>query len=252
MADKKDSFTKRAREALAGGSSSDEEGDDVPEPAPQPTIGGAGQGGASQDPPPQMPSLDRFLSDAQNKISEVIDAAERVAKDTHSDAQSQAEAYLQSRKKDADTLVANRRAELNEITSSMADRIEDLRSEVDKISKEIAQSIERVKELAHSTDDPATAPEPRLSPAPDLQPVADTPTEAPAEVEAVADDAGDAGASDGGAGDSGTQNREHVVLRATQLAVAGTERGEIEATLVKEFGIDDAGSIVDEIVGPAS
>jgi archaellum component FlaC len=251
MADsKRDSFTKRAREALAGGPTSEQEGDDeVPEPATQPSAGGA-----SQDPNPKMPSLDRFLSDAQNKISEVIDAAERVAKDTHNDAQNQAEAYLEGRKKDADTLVANRRAELNEITSGMAQRIEDLRSEVDKISNEIAQSIERVKDLAHSTADPATAPEPRLSPTPDLQPVADEPEEAPAEAgaEAVSDDAGDADESDGGAGDSGTQNREHVVLRATQLAVAGTARGEIEATLVKEFGIDDAGSIVDEIVGPAS
>ncbi len=193
----------------------------------------------------RMPSLDRFLSDAQSKISEVIDAAEKVAKDTHTDAQEQATTYLQGRKKDADTLVANRRAELNEITAGLAKRVEDLRTEVEKISMEVGQSIERIKELAQSTDDPATTPEPTLSAAPDPEPIAAPEAPSP-------DGAEEAVESESGSGDdAASQKREHVVLRATQLAVAGTERGEIEATLVKEFGVDDASSIVDEIVGPA-
>jgi cell division septum initiation protein DivIVA len=241
MADsKRDSFTKRARDAFSGGGSED---DEEVETAPAPTD--AGTGAPSPDPTPKMPSLDRFLSDAQNKISEVIDAAEKVAKDTHSDARDQAAAYLQGRKKDADTLVANRREQLNEITAGLAKRVEDLRTEVDKLSREVGDSIERIKELSQSTDDPATTPAPTLSVAPEPADAEEAPGAAEPEVPAEAESAGDGD-------DAGSQNREHVVLRATQLAVAGTERGEIEATLVKEFGISDASSIVDEIVGPAA
>ncbi len=247
MADsKRDSFTKRAREALAGGSSGPQE-DDMPETpdtenfAARPT-----------ELPPQMPSLDRFLADAQNKISEVIDAAERVAKDTHSDAQDQASAYLEDRKRDADNLVANRRSELNEITAGLARRVEDLRSEVDKISQEVGESIERIKALASSTPEPMppVVPEPTPAP-PELRPVADAEDELELEEEGeVAAEAEEIEIEESPA--ASTQNREHVVLRATQLAVAGTDRGEIEETLVREFGIDDAGAIVDEIVGPAA
>ena len=201
-----------------------------------------------------MPSLDRFLADAQNKISEVIDAAERVAQDTHADAQDQASAYLEDRKRDADNLVANRRTELNEITAGLARRVADLRSEVDKISQEVGESIERIKSLASSTPEPMPPVVPEPAPAPaELRPVADAEDEdevavvedeVPEEAE-VAEELEETAAA-------GTQNREHVVLRATQLAVAGTDRGEIEETLVREFGIDDAGAIVDEIVGPAA
>lgn len=245
MADsKRDSFTKRAREALAGGSGGSQEDDTMETPTPEDFAG------RSAEPPPQMPSLDRFLSDAQNKISEVIDAAERVAKDTHADAQDQASSYLEERKRDADALVTNRRAELNEITAGLAQRVGDLRAEVDKISQEVGESIERIKALASG------APEPM----PPVAPPADPP---PAELRSVEDEVeveeepafADEPEVTEEAEDSvpaSTQNREHVVLRATQLAVAGTDRGEIEETLVKEFGIDDAGAIVDEIVGPAA
>jgi hypothetical protein len=246
MADsKRDSFTKRAREALSGGSSAEQEEDLTDMPNPD------SSGAPSSDPSPQMPSLDRFLSDAQSKISEVIDAAERVAKDTHSDARDQASSYLEGRRRDADNLVASRRAELNEITAGIAKRVGDLRAEVDKISMEVGEAIERINVLASSTDEPP----PSVAP-PELRPVDEVVEEEPAvaeyeeEATEVVEEAPVAEAVE--EADGGTQNREHVVLRATQLAVAGTERGEIEETLVREFGIDDAGAIVDEIVGPAA
>ena len=41
---------------------------------------------------------------------------------------------------------------------------------------------------------------------------------------------------------------EQAVLRATQMAVAGTERTEIERMLRVEFGIDDPAAVVDEML----
>lgn len=42
---------------------------------------------------------------------------------------------------------------------------------------------------------------------------------------------------------------EEVVLRATQMAVAGSSRSEIESTLRDEFGIDEPAPVVNEILG---
>ena len=50
-------------------------------------------------------------------------------------------------------------------------------------------------------------------------------------------------------GDSSADPNEQALLRATQLAVSGIGREEIEATLTDEYGVADAAAIVDEILG---
>ena len=45
---------------------------------------------------------------------------------------------------------------------------------------------------------------------------------------------------------------EEAILRATQLAVSGASRGEIESTLRSEFGLSDPSTVVGEILGEAS
>jgi hypothetical protein len=281
--DAKTSFTQRAREALSGAAQASDEGGEAggeagpyssgsPEPAAPSGFGS----GPSEPASPRIPSLDRFITDAQSKISEVIDAAERVAKDTHADAKDQANTYLEDRKRDADALVVQRREELNSITAAVAKRVGQLRQEVDSISAEIGSSIERIKALASSTggspaeamtsrpmessdysadfSDLSTEPsDAQGSAEPALHPVADEESSSrEADAPSGEADAPSGEADDGDTGGPGVPNRENVVLRATQLAVAGTERGEIEATLTQEFGIEDASAIVDEIVGPAS
>ncbi len=44
-------------------------------------------------------------------------------------------------------------------------------------------------------------------------------------------------------------NREDALVRATQMAVAGHDRSEIESALASEFGIAEPGGIVDDILG---
>lgn len=270
--DAKTSFTQRAREALSGAAQASDEGGEAgpySSGAPEPSAPSGFGSGPSEPASPRIPSLDRFITDAQSKISEVIDAAERVAKDTHADAKDQANTYLEDRKRDADALVVQRREELNSITAAVAKRVGQLRQEVDSISAEIGSSIERIKALASSTGgSPAEAMTSRsMEPSDhsaDFSDLATESSDAQGPVEpafhAVADEEGSSSeadappseADDGDTGSASVPNRENVVLRATQLAVAGTERGEIEATLTQEFGIEDASAIVDEIVGPAS
>ena len=44
---------------------------------------------------------------------------------------------------------------------------------------------------------------------------------------------------------------DEAMLRATQMAVAGSSRDEIGRTLEAEFGIDDPEPILGQILGPA-
>ncbi|MDP9483791.1 MAG: hypothetical protein M3P84_11290, partial [Chloroflexota bacterium] len=58
------------------------------------------------------------------------------------------------------------------------------------------------------------------------------------------------GAGQPPAASSGFDGRsEAALLRATQLAVAGSGRGEIEARLLSEFDLADPGAVIDEILG---
>jgi len=45
---------------------------------------------------------------------------------------------------------------------------------------------------------------------------------------------------------------ESAKLLATQMAVAGSSRSEIESRLQSEYGISDAGQMLDSILGPDS
>jgi hypothetical protein len=50
--------------------------------------------------------------------------------------------------------------------------------------------------------------------------------------------------------DSDSVVSEDAVLRATQMAVAGNSREEIETVLRTEFGVSDPASVTNEILGP--
>lgn len=45
---------------------------------------------------------------------------------------------------------------------------------------------------------------------------------------------------------------EEALIKATQLAVAGTERDQIAAVLREEFGLGDPGPVLDRIMGPSA
>lgn len=49
-----------------------------------------------------------------------------------------------------------------------------------------------------------------------------------------------------------TDSHEDALLRATQLAVSGSSRSEIESALRNEFELDDVDSVLDGILGPES
>jgi hypothetical protein len=50
---------------------------------------------------------------------------------------------------------------------------------------------------------------------------------------------------------SGDRRIEGIRLLATQMAVAGSSRDEIEARLQGEFGVTDAESVLHHVLGPS-
>jgi hypothetical protein len=225
---------RRARDALSGASQNPNR---EPEAAPS---------GAT---PARISPLGRSLTDATNKISEIVDAAERVAHEIQADAENEARNYLEDRRQDADALVVERSAELSELTQSLTKKVEKLRNEVESMVKDLDQTVERMRGLSGPQPGSGDAePGPRTASSDSVQPASGSePIPRPVAYQGTARH--DAAAAEA---DSDAQKREHAMLRATQLAVAGTSRGEIEDTLEREFGIADAGSVVDEILGPAA
>jgi hypothetical protein len=132
---------------------------------------------------------------------------------------------------------AARLAEIVEAAEQAASKaIDDAEQEGQRLLEEARDRAdlmvaERLRELADELDPPAAGGEPRAR---HLEPV-----ESPEELDEPEEPGpkrrpGSAGAR----------------LLATQMAVSGADRGEIEARLRSGFEIDDTGEILDAILGP--
>jgi hypothetical protein len=120
------------------------------------------------------------------------------------------------------------------LTESLGFRMESLKREAQALVDVLDEARRSLSELAEAggaapkvaaVQEAKPAPEPPPSPAPRPHPVPDARPATP-------------------------PNRipEQAVLRATQMAVAGTERAEIEQMLREEFGVTDAAGAVDQML----
>jgi hypothetical protein len=151
---------------------------------------------SSEQPPPapRKPS-----TTADERLSVIVDAAERAALTVIDDAEKEARRYLEEAQARADMIVAERLREI-------ADEFEHGRAEV--------------------------RPEPRLRPVEEADP--SPAEEEEAELREPAPNGGSAAAR----------------LLATQMAVSGAGREEIEQRLRSGFQIEDTSEILDAILGP--
>ena len=165
--------------------------------------------------------LRRSVSEATARIQEIIDAAERVAEEIRAEAEAEADRYLAERRRDADRLVEERARSLEELSGLLTERARYVQEQVGALAGALERTVASLR--------PGASP-----PSPEPRPPA-------GEVESAEPLHTRAG---GGA--------EEPLLRATQMAVEGTERAEIERTLRREFGVDEPNAIVDRILGPSS
>ena len=156
--------------------------------------------------------LRRSVSAAAQRIGEILLEAERAADEIRRDAIAAGELYLARRRRETDLFVEDQLGRLQ----AALDAFRDTRS--------VAEREDRL-------GTPSAGPAPVHDQPPDTVALSGDPnTPAAAEAAPLAD------------------RHDEALIRATQLAVQGTERGEIVATLRREFARADPEAIVAEIL----
>ncbi len=180
--------------------------------------------------PRDLSSEQRALrADTAERLEAIVKAAERAAESVLDDAEAEAQRYLAQAKAEADRMTAGRVAELSELVDSLLAQANSLREEAERLQVALEEAKAQVVQGGQEQGEPevpATPPEP-----PRLRAVAGR-EETPGEAEERRTDA--AGAR----------------LLATQMAVSGSSREEIEVRLRNRFQIEDTDAILDAILGP--
>jgi hypothetical protein len=199
--------------------------DAIGEPRPEPE--------PAEEPGLAREGLRRALLEVGERVDEIIAGAERTAEDVRRRAQIDAERYLSEARRRAEALEAERNKRLQ-------GTLEALRSGISRIEDETARTVRSVEETIRGSeeltgpppvDEPLGAPQPPIAPAPAPVAYPGRPSRDPSE------------------GAEAAEPRVSMLIRATQLAVQGHDRREIEQTLEREFGAADAALVVDQVLG---
>lgn len=169
------------------------------------------------------------------RLAAIVEAAERAAVTVIDDAEAQARRRLEQAEAEADRLVAERLASLTDLTDSLIAQAAAIRDQSKQLLASLVEAKRRIAAEGGvgiaAVETPAEAARgPYLSA---VEPV-EEPAAAPTELR-----------PDGGEGSAAGAR-----LLATQMAVSGSSREEIEARLRNGFEIEDTASILDAILGP--
>jgi len=180
---------------------------------------------------------DSLAAGTAERLAAIVEAAERAAVTVIDDAEKQARRRLEEAEAEAERLVAERLASLADLTETLLARAEAVRSQSEQLVAALEESQRRL-----AGDGPVGVPDEDehggSSRASHLSAVAPVPEASAAELPEPALMADGQGTAAG------------ARLLATQMAVSGNSRAEIEARLRNGFEIEDTASILDAILGP--
>ena len=163
------------------------------------------------------------------RLEAIVEAAERAAEGVIDDAEAQARRYLAQARAEADRLAGERAAELADLVDSLLGQAIALRQEAERLQATLEEARSRIEGEAQPHQ-----PEPveRQEEQPEVPRLRAVERDEPAEADDRRSDA--AGAR----------------LLATQMAVSGSSREEIELKLRNGFQVEDTDAILDAILGP--
>jgi vacuolar-type H+-ATPase subunit H len=198
------------------------------------------------------PDERRTLEDSTAaRLAEIVAAAESAAKGVIDDAEAEARRRMSDADAEASRLVAERIARVEEVADRLADQAEALKRGADELIAELARAKrelgagpEGFAGAQRSVDAelaPADGPA-RKSHLTAVTVVEGDAPESPEPTEPVAAAALAPGAP--------TRNPAGARLLATQMAVSGSSREEIDRRLRNGFEIEDTAPILDAILGP--
>lgn len=201
----------------------------------EPTGAPLGDGGHSEQ--VERPTLRATVTEATRRVEAILDAAERVAADIQADAQREAQEFLDERRREAERATDQRATALAQIAAGIGEDIGRLEGQLTDAARSLEAARERLRAIVNA--EPPTSPlqaattvDGEQGESTGLRPIAYP------------------GTSRRSAGSGEQSVPEEALLRATQMAVAGNDRPEIERTLAAEFDITDSHHIIDELLGP--
>ena len=177
---------------------------------------------------------DPLAAGTAERLAAIVEAAERAAVGVIDDAEAQARQRLAEAEEEAERLVAERLAALTELTDSLLAEAEAVRGQSERLVAALEQAKRSLAAGAPDGGPPREGSRPNHLSAVD-------PVEAPAPARPT-----ELRPAPGGEPGSAAGAR----LLATQMAVSGSSREEIEAKLRNGFEIEDTASILDAILGP--
>lgn len=168
------------------------------------------------------------------RLEAIVEAAERAAEGVIDDAEAQARRYLTQARAEADRITDRRMEDLSHMIDVLLDQADSLQREAERMQRLLEEAKFRID--PEQPDGAKEAPSDREEPvppreAPRLRAVAQSEEAAPAPEATQIDAAG-------------------ARLLATQMAVSGSSREEIEQRLRNRFEIEDTTPILDAILGP--
>jgi len=167
-----------------------------------------------------------------DRLEAIVEAAERAAEAVIDDAEAQARSYLGEARERADREVEERLAPLAGVVDELLTHAAALGAQAGRLQAALEEVKERVERAPGADSGPGERPR-HLA--------AVVALDGGGEAEA---DPGPAADAERGGAPSGAR------LLATQMAVSGSSREEIDQRLRNGFGIEDTTAILDAIMGP--
>lgn len=165
------------------------------------------------------------------RLAAIVEAAERAAVTVIDDAEKEAREHLERAEAEADRLVADRLASLADLTDALVAQGEEIHAQSERLLSSLEEAKRRLTAAGGTEPQRGTH----------LSAVAPVEEPAPAEPIELSPDPGESGELSSPAG---------ARLLATQMAVSGNSRAEIDARLRNGFEIEDTAAILDAILGP--
>ncbi|HEU4706496.1 MAG TPA: hypothetical protein VFS64_04865 [Solirubrobacterales bacterium] len=174
----------------------------------------------------------QLRADTAERLEAIVEAAERAAEQVIDDAEEQARSYLAQARAEADRVSEGRLADLSDLIDALLGQAAALRQEAERLQATLEAAQAQI-----GSAEPAVAPR--------AQPPEDPRDARPPRLRAVGH-----GDEPGFGPEAPRGEAAGARLLATQMAVSGSSREEIEARLRKGFEIEDTKPILDAILGP--
>jgi len=181
-----------------------------------------------------LPKKQRELrATTAERLEAIVEAAERAAEGVIDDAEAQARRYLAQARAEADRAAEGRIAELAGLVDTLLGQAISLRREAERLQATLEAAKAQIdpEQEGEAPEQSLRLEDPAPPEAPRLRAVAGPAESAPPAEVQLADAAG-------------------ARLLATQMAVSGSSREEIEERLRNRFEIEDTTPILDAILGP--